>query len=281
MPSDPRHIVLCADDYALNEGVDRAIVELAIAGRLEAVSCMTRSPRWRSAAPVLRDLPAGVQTGVHLNLTEAGVGAADDFCRPLRRMLLGSIVRMLPREPIRDTIERHLDAYEAAIGRPPSYVDGHQHVHQFPVVLEELAAAMRRRYPTGQLPWLRATDPPPGLRSTKARVIVATRSYRWRAVLESHGIRCNPAFIGVYDFAPSRAPYEAALDESLVVAPANTLMMCHPAKGPASPDDTIAAARRMEYEFLASQAWSELLLRTGCSAGVGFPAATPVEVSRA
>lgn len=279
MPQGLRRIILCADDYALHGGVDQAIIGLSIAGRLDAVSCMTRSPGWPAAAPALRDTPAGLQIGVHLNLSEGCVAARGDHCRPLPRMLLESFARVVPRERIRATIERHLDAYEAAVGRPPDYVDGHQHVHQLPGVVEELAAALTRRYAPDRLPWLRATDPPAGLSSHKARIIVGTRSWQWRCVLERHGLRSNPAFVGVYDFTPDRPRYVAAIERGLRAAPDGTLMMCHPAIGPVPADDTIAAARQMEYEFLSALAWPDLLAETGCVAGVGNAVRHPTEVA--
>lgn len=279
MPPGPRRIILCADDYALHTGADRAIRHLAGAGRLDAVSCMTRSPGWLAAAPALLDLPAGLQIGVHLNLTEAGVTSQGDHCGSLPRMLIESFARLLPRERIRATIERHLDAYEQALGKPPDYVDGHQHVHQLAGVIEELAAALVRRYPREQLPWLRGTDPPAGLASRKAWIIAGTRSWRWRSVLEQHGLRSNPAFIGAYDFVADRSRYVAAIKSGLRACPDRTLMMCHPAVGPAPADDTIAAARHMEYEFLSSAAWIGLLAEAGCMAGIGSGARQPSEVA--
>lgn len=278
MPPRPRRITLCADDYALHEGTDRAIIDLAASGRLDAVSCMTRSPRWPAAARALRDLPGGLRIGVHLNLTEAGVSPAGDYCSPLASVLLGAAARVLPRPRIRAVIDRHLDAYELALGRPPDHVDGHRHVHQFPGILDELAAALARRYPAEARPWLRATDPPTGLRSAKARAIVATRSWRWSSTLACHGLRCNPAFIGVYDFAPDPPRYVAAIRSGLVSAPDGALMMCHPAVGPAPADDAIAPARRMEHEFLASTGWTEALSRAGCLAGTGSAGPPPREV---
>jgi hypothetical protein len=145
-------------------------------------------------------------------------------------------------------------------------------------VIDELAAALMRRYPPETLPWLRATDPPAGLSSTKARVIVAIRSWRWRAVLERHRLRCNPAFIGVYDLTPDLPRYLAAIERGLEAAVDGTLMMCHPALGESPPGDTIAAARAMEHEVLSSDTWQRMLARTGCVAGV--LTSSPAEVAR-
>ena len=48
-----RMIILCADDYAMTEGVSRAIGELAAAQRLSATSVMVTSPHWPATAPRL------------------------------------------------------------------------------------------------------------------------------------------------------------------------------------------------------------------------------------
>ena len=44
--AEPRPLVLCADDFALAEGVSEGIIMLAEAGRLSAIGCMTASPLW-------------------------------------------------------------------------------------------------------------------------------------------------------------------------------------------------------------------------------------------
>ena len=46
-------IILCADDYALTEGISRAIGELAAAQRLSATSVLVTSAHWPAMAPRL------------------------------------------------------------------------------------------------------------------------------------------------------------------------------------------------------------------------------------
>ena len=66
----PRHLVVCADDYGLSPGVNRAILGLAEAGRISATSCMTTGPGWPASAAALRTLDGRIGIGLHLNLTE-------------------------------------------------------------------------------------------------------------------------------------------------------------------------------------------------------------------
>ena len=62
-------IMLCADDYAMTEGVTRSILELASAARLSATSAMTTSRHWPDAAEKLARARDRVSTGLHVNLT--------------------------------------------------------------------------------------------------------------------------------------------------------------------------------------------------------------------
>jgi len=62
-------IVLCADDFALSDGVSRAIVALADAGRISATGAMTNRPHWRAWSHEIAGHAARIDIGVHLNLT--------------------------------------------------------------------------------------------------------------------------------------------------------------------------------------------------------------------
>ena len=68
----------------------------------------------------------------------------------LRRAFTG---RLAPAE-LRAEIERQLDAFEAAFGAPPAFVDGHQHVHVLPAIRPALLGALKARGLAGKL-WLR------------------------------------------------------------------------------------------------------------------------------
>ncbi|WP_167547663.1 ChbG/HpnK family deacetylase, partial [Bordetella pertussis] len=69
-----RRIAVCGDDFGMNEAIDGALIELAGAGRLSAVSCMPLAPAFAADAPALARLD--VDLGVHVDFTEAFAGAA-------------------------------------------------------------------------------------------------------------------------------------------------------------------------------------------------------------
>ncbi len=66
-----RSLVLCADDFGLADGINRAILELIDLGRLSATSCMTTMPAWtEGAAAALIARHDRAALGLHFNLTE-------------------------------------------------------------------------------------------------------------------------------------------------------------------------------------------------------------------
>lgn len=67
-------------------------------------------------------------------------------------------MRRLAAVDIRAEIRAQLDTFEQMLGHGPAFVDGHQHVHQLPVVRHELLDELRSRY-RDRLPWLRSTRP--------------------------------------------------------------------------------------------------------------------------
>ena len=61
--------ILCADDFALTDGVSRAILDLLERGKLTATGAMTNCPHWRRLAPELASFAGQADLGLHLNLT--------------------------------------------------------------------------------------------------------------------------------------------------------------------------------------------------------------------
>ena len=49
-----KRVALCVDDFGLRPAVNEAVAELADAGVISAVGCMSRGPAWRSGVALLR-----------------------------------------------------------------------------------------------------------------------------------------------------------------------------------------------------------------------------------
>lgn len=260
----PRRLAVCADDYGLHPAIDEAVLALAQRGRISATSCMTGSPNWRSAAPALRGAAATLEAGLHLDLTEHPFQPR--LRMPLQRWAACAHGRLVPRTALRAEVDAQLDAFEAAVGRPPAHVDGHQHVHQLPGVRDIVVAALEARYPASR-PWLRRTRRLPGLPAArKSWLIQALGDAGLHRLASGRGYRQNEHLLGVYDFEGDTGRYLALLDRWLRAARDGDLLVCHPAtRTPAG--DAIGPARRREYEVLAGPAFGDLVAREGLRIG--------------
>ncbi len=251
--ANEKRIVLCADDFSLNAAVNAGIVELLAAQRLSATGCMTQSSGWRQDAHLLLPFRGQADIGLHFNLTHPFPGA---LCFPLTQLMWRSQLRLLPWQRIRDSLRAQLDAFEDALGMPPDFIDGHQHVHQFPQVRELLVDECLRRY-RGRLPWVRSLGNMPGESGLKTAVLRMMGATALQHLLLRHGFAHNSAFGGVYDLRPD-PQWGLRLQGWLQALPDKALIMCHPASA-LDASDVIAAARVEEYWFLASAQWPALM----------------------
>jgi chitin disaccharide deacetylase len=258
-------IILCADDYALTEGVSRAVGELAAARRLSATSAIVTTRCWPAMAQRLTVHRGRIAVGLHLNLTlGAPLGAMPHFAPSgmftkrnavFARALLG----LLRLTEICAEVERQLDAFEKHLGFPPDHIDGHEHVHVLPGIRQSLLDVVSRRYP-GPKPLLR--DPSDRWSAIAARggarskaTAVATLAIGFGADAQRRGLPTNAGFSGFSRF-DSNEPYGDELERALRQPGARHVIMCHPGHPDAelAALDPVVERRRMEYEALMRNA---------------------------
>lgn len=250
-------IAICADDFAQHGGIDDAVCALLAQRRLSAVSCMCGAPRWlEQSAPRLREQGDGADLGLHLNLTE-GFGESQDgeAIQRLPMLIVRSYCRRLDQTRLYDIIARQLDAFEAGIGKIPDFVDGHQHIHQLPMVRQVLLKILQTRYP-GALPWVRNTLPANRKWRGKALLLRLLGGAALAQDLTAARIPSNHGFAGVYGF--DTEDYAARFETWLQSAGSGTLLMCHPGQAD-EPNDPIGKQRLVEYAFLGSERFINML----------------------
>lgn len=280
MPDDAvaRPVILCADDYALAPGVSRGILELVQTGRLSATSCMSVSRFWPEHAGWLRPFADRVDIGLHLTLTGLPPLGSMPGLAPAGRppglgpLMLRALVHRLDGAEIEAELTRQLDAFEQHFGAPPAFLDGHQHVHQLPVVRAALLALYQRRL-AGSGCYVRLCDEP--------LVAVWRRGTdRWRALLiallgrglgraaRRRGIPGNDSFRGVQDFA-QRRPFAHMFESYLYGAGSLPLIMCHPGHVDAAlaAVDPVTDEREEEWRYFSSAEFPTALARAGLVLG--------------
>jgi predicted glycoside hydrolase/deacetylase ChbG (UPF0249 family) len=259
--SSARDLCVCVDDFGLHRGIDVAALTLIDRRRVHAVSAQVGGPAWSAGArPLCERDPQQVDVGLHLDLTEWPLQPAVRL--PLKAMLVRAYARRLDAALLRGEIRAQLDAFERAMARAPSHVDGHQHVHQLPLVRSLLMEELLRRY-RGRLPWLRGTRAPPSAAhadqraGVKAAIIAALGARGLAALARRHGAAQNARLLGVYDFGGDAAAYAWRLARWLRAAATGDLLMCHAGALGERPDP-LAHARQNEFAVLSSPAFAAL-----------------------
>ena len=106
-----RRLIVNADDLGYNSGVTRGILEAHEHGIVTSASLMVDEPGAKEAVELARDAPA-LSVGLHAVLDRAGEIVAPDEAE---------------RE-----LERQLARFERLVGRRPTHLDTHHHVHRDP-----------------------------------------------------------------------------------------------------------------------------------------------------
>ena len=255
-------LILCADDYALTEGISRAVGELAAARRLSATSVMVTTPHWPAAAARLRVHRGRLAIGLHLNLTLGSPLApmrrlASQGRFPRRNLLIAqALLGIANSSEIAGEIERQLEAFEKGLGFPPDHIDGHEHMHVLSGVRQPLLDVVARRYP-GPKPLLR--DPSDRWQATTARrgsprlkaAAVGGLALRFAAAARRKGLPTNEGFSGFSRFDPG-VPYAQELAGAMLARGRCHIVMCHPGHPDAelAKIDAVVDRRRMEYDAL-------------------------------
>jgi len=262
-----RIVAVCADDVGLVDGIAETVTVLAAAGGLNAASCVTTAPGWRSAAAVLRIARAPVALGLHFNLSEGApltseLRATWPTFPGLGRLLAGAALGALPAAAIAVEFRAQADAFADALGRAPEFIDGHQHVHALPGVRDAVLDAICS-WPVA--PAVRNTAHVCGpAASLKRRVIAASGGRALERALVARGVAHNAVLLGAYDFTTT--DYRSLVQRWLATAPREGgLLFCHP--GPATGDDPIGEARRREADYLGSAAFAADLAAAGVTIG--------------
>jgi len=247
-------ITICADDFGYHEAVSNGILKLLENRKINATSCMTNMPDWPRAAEMLSMMPPA-QIGLHLNLTD-GVPLTDLPCShfgSLNKLLMLSHLRLLDKNRLIKEFDAQLKAFKDGMNRMPDFIDGHQHIHQFPVIREAVLAIHKKHLTknTG----IRVSSNPLSqvVFKPKSLILALTGALSLKKILQKNGIAHNQHFSGIYNF-DSTIDYARKFSSFLEEIQGDGLIMCHPA----SPDytstsDPIAKARLNEFNYLMAR----------------------------
>ncbi len=268
-----RRIIICADDYGISPAVNGAIRDLIASRRINATSVMVVAPSFqKTEIEALAKVASGsAAIGLHLTLTAPYRPLSHAFA-PLRQGRFPSLGTMLHRAHLRllnaklltDEIARQFEAFSAAFGRPPDYVDGHQHVHLLPQISDALLRVTKDAAPAA---WVRQCGRRIAARkrfADRKALLLDALSRRFRRIAHALDVPTNPAFAGAYAFRSS-ADYARLFETFLDGMPEGGVIMCHPGRVDSELRrlDPLTDLREREYAFFRQDAFPQLLAAHG------------------
>jgi predicted glycoside hydrolase/deacetylase ChbG (UPF0249 family)/putative flippase GtrA len=168
--------LLHADDLGLSNETNTAIFQLAEACKLDGASLLVNAPAAQHGVQLWTELEQRhpeIKLCLHLCLTEGPASAAPNLVVDLintqsflhytfGKWLLLSIIpdkisyKRKIRKQISNEILAQIKVYKELTGKQEIYLDGHQHIHLVPIVLEEIL----KHAQSENITWIRSTREP-------------------------------------------------------------------------------------------------------------------------
>jgi len=138
--TDAKYLIVNADDFGRSRSVNRGIMSAYEYGIVTSASLMVRWPAAVAAAEYACMHPK-LSVGLHLDLGEWVYDNSN-------WTLLYQVVALDDLFKVRQEVSRQLAAFRKLMGREPSHIDSHQHVHRKePVRTAALEAAQHFSIP--------------------------------------------------------------------------------------------------------------------------------------
>lgn len=261
-----KRIVLCADDYGQASSISSGIIDLINQKRLSATSCMVNQQGWGEQGKLLVPYEGQIDIGLHFNLTEGKPLSlifqkkygATFFSLPV--LMFRAALGQLDQAVITAECKAQIQRFSEITGFLPNFIDGHQHIQQFPVIRDAIVAAHRSLLAHSQ-GYVRVSEEPIEkfanvLLSIKKILIAKMGAKQLRQVLMQSNIKYNQSFAGIYRF--NKMNVRRSFQGFLQNITEGGVIMCHPGLRPIDKsDDPIAAARFAEYQYLTSSAFKD------------------------
>lgn len=259
-------LIICADDFAQNAPISEGILELALARRLNAISCMVNEAYWKQAALSLETVPSEVAVGLHFNFT-SGKALSRAWKEtygtyfPSLSQLFGLVYsHRLDKSTVVSELLAQWDYFVSQVGREPDFIDGHQHVHQFGIIRKSLFEVLKLkdflgfcRTSTNGLNDLYSLNGFP-----KPMVMLLLGGWALKKNIKQQQIQTNTSFAGFYPFKKSSV-YRYYFRKFLAQSKPGGLIMCHPGGPSKDKTDPLYKSRLNEFNYLMSELyWKDL-----------------------
>ena len=266
-----KKIILCADDYAQNEAISTGILQLATKNRINAISCLVNTPLWPKLSLKLAPLKHTTSIGLHFNLTFGEALSSEwrahygQTFGSLPALIIKSYFRMLSIPIIKAEIHAQLKAFINATGKSPDFIDGHQHIHQLPLIRDcwQTLYQDKKFNPFSRSTYHEWKDCLSLKGAPKQQLILLLGGKTFKHRLKESTIRTNTSFAGVYNFS-NATNYRHYFKRFLNQSREGGLIMCHPGLSSTDLTDPLHQHRHHEFAYFISDQYLEDLKDNHC-----------------
>ncbi|MFV9984389.1 MAG: ChbG/HpnK family deacetylase [Francisella endosymbiont of Hyalomma asiaticum] len=252
-----KKIIICADDFGMSDNINSAIINLLEKKIINATSCMPNMSAFKPGIAQLKKIYDDFShVGIHLNLTD---GSA--FINPksitsnrkflsLSKLLVKSKLRAISYADVYNELKAQINNFIEHWGELPDFIDGHQHVHHFPVIRKAVINLYKDFNMYTKQTYIRSTYKI-DKSDFKSLIIYRSGAKKFYNMLIKNNIKHNSSFSGVYSLESNNQDFRKVILEAYVEIKDGGIIMCHPAVD-IDIKDPISQSRVKEFAYFNS-----------------------------
>ncbi|QIW10648.1 ChbG/HpnK family deacetylase [Francisella sp. LA112445] len=253
-----KKIIICADDFGLSDNVNEGIIRLLEKKVINATSCMSNMAALKRGIPNLKNIYSNfIDVGIHLNLTEGtpftkatSISRNKEFL-PLSKLLAKSKLRAISYTDVYNELKAQIDNFIAQWGDLPDFIDGHQHVHHFPIVRKVVIDLYKDFDMFKKQTYIRSTFNM-DKSDFKSLIIYRSGAKKFNKLLVDNNINHNTSFSGIYSLESNNQDFRKVMLKAYSEITDGGLIMCHPAID-IDEKDPISKSRVNEFKYFQSE----------------------------
>ncbi|GAB4223462.1 MAG: ChbG/HpnK family deacetylase [Francisella sp.] len=252
-----KRITICADDFGMSNNINQAIIKLLDKKIINATSCMVNMPEFKTGIDKLKKIYNNfINVGLHLNLTEgksltqSKSLTKNSLFLSLPKLLIKSQFRLISYNDAYTELKAQIEEFIKYWGDVPDFIDGHQHIHQFPAIRKALINLYQEFKMHNKKTYIRSTY---NMQKTdlKSIIIYYSGAKQLQKLLIKNNIRHNTSFAGIYSLAKKKN-FRRVIIHAYQNITDGGLIMCHPSIA-IDTKDAISHSRVQEFRYFSSQ----------------------------
>jgi len=223
---------IVADDFGLCEKHDKIIIELAKKKKVNAISVLVHDELSGKRVNEVRKMRDYLSVGLHLNLTM--VLPKIQPIGSIKTLIIKSLLGSLNTREIKKEILSQIREFEKVFGTLPDFIDGHEHVHILPSILEILSKIVVEEKFSEKF-WIRSpvtetmADLYRELSNAGLKVLIITAlGSRAKNKLNRLGILTNKNFAGFFSLKSPSRNFKQKYLHLLTLKKPDMVIMVHP-----------------------------------------------------